>query len=311
MVKIHTSGETVYDIIFKNGRPISGNPGGSVLNCSVSLGRLGLSPLFLTDFCNDILGNNIKQFLKNNGVDSKCVIDDINKKTSVALAFLDDNNNANYDFYKSSPKSCDVDKFDSNFNENDILLFGSFYGIMPQIREGMKNLIYNAKSNNTIIIYDPNFRTPHLPQLPKVLPFIEDNIKNATIIKGSNEDFNLIFGSKTQEEAFDAIKKINQNAMIIYTKGEKGCCCLHKNKIYSITAPKISPISTIGAGDNFNAGIIYGLVKNNIKFKDLFNDIKEEVILEILNIATTFAQNVCLSQDNYLSNEFVKEFLSK
>ena len=63
MVKIHTAGETVFDIIFENGVPTGGNPGGSVLNSSVSLGRLGLNPRFLTDFCNDMLGENIKKFL--------------------------------------------------------------------------------------------------------------------------------------------------------------------------------------------------------------------------------------------------------
>ena len=37
----------------------------------------------------------------------------------------------------------------------------------------------------------------------------------------------------------------------------------------------INPVSTIGAGDNFNAGIIYGLLKYNIGYHDLSTMSKE------------------------------------
>ena len=45
MRKVIGIGETVFDIIFKNGQPISGRPGGSVFNAMISLGRMGQHPL--------------------------------------------------------------------------------------------------------------------------------------------------------------------------------------------------------------------------------------------------------------------------
>ncbi len=39
MRKIYGIGETVYDIIFKDGTPQAAKPGGSVLNSMVSLGQ--------------------------------------------------------------------------------------------------------------------------------------------------------------------------------------------------------------------------------------------------------------------------------
>ncbi len=47
MRKIYGIGETVFDIIFKNGQPQAAKPGGAMLNSSVSLGRIGLPVSFI------------------------------------------------------------------------------------------------------------------------------------------------------------------------------------------------------------------------------------------------------------------------
>ncbi|MBP5503140.1 MAG: carbohydrate kinase [Bacteroidales bacterium] len=303
MAKIHTAGETVFDIIFENGVPTGGTPGGSVLNTSVSLGRLGLRPCFLTDICSDMLGENIKKFLADNGVEAASVIEDSAMKTSVALAFLDEHKNARYQFYKSRPGKCHEELFCTDFNPNDIFLFGSFYGIMPEIRGGMRRLINSAKNNNVLIVYDPNFRVPHLPDLPRVMPFIEENIAAASIIKGSDEDFSLIFNAPDFESALKALHNINPSATIFYTMGAKGCKCEHKGNVVQCAAPKITPVSTIGAGDNFNAGIVYGLVKHNIGMEQLHNGVSAEILKDIMEVATRFAQEVCLSNYNYIAKK--------
>ena len=46
MRKIYAIGETVFDIIFKNGQPQAAKPGGAMLNSAVSLGRMGLPAIF-------------------------------------------------------------------------------------------------------------------------------------------------------------------------------------------------------------------------------------------------------------------------
>lgn len=309
--KIYTSGETVFDIIFKNGRPQGGNPGGSVLNSAVSLGRLGLSPVFLSDFCDDMIGGEIKRFLVGNGVEPRQVISDTSMQTSVALAFLDSDNNAKYEFYKQRPKCCDKSLFSADFQEDDILLFGSFYGIMPEIRDGIVNLVSMAKSNGAIVVYDPNFRRPHLKDLPKVLPYIIENLKFADIVKGSDEDFELIFGAKSQEVAFEKLSDVNPDARFFYTKGKNGCSYCYKSEILDFAAPKIVPISTIGAGDNFNAGIVYGVVKHELSKQVLSDKIDKEIIRDIVASATKFAQFACMSPENYISQEFAKEFMLK
>ena len=307
--KIHLIGETVLDIIFKNGQPIIGNPGGSILNTAVSLGRLGLKPFFMSDYCQDKVGQLIKNFLIKNGVEPYQTANNGISQTSIALAFLDNNNNAEYQFYKSRPQNCDSQLFKSDFKPNDILGFGSFYAIMPEIRLGVEKLISDAKKAGAIVLYDPNFRKPHLKDLPKVKNYILYNIKNADIVKGSDEDFELIFGTKTEQETFEIIKKLNPEISFFYTKGALGSVFMRENYKIEFLAPKIEVVNTIGAGDNYNAGIIYGLVNyckkfyNNTYFsaKKLLAQMPTDEIKKILNIATDFSQRVCQSSENYIT----------
>ena len=174
--KIFSTGETVYDLTFKNNKPESGTPGGSVLNSTVSLGRLGLNPVFLSDYGEDFLGKLIKDFLIKNGITPHSIAEKNNNKTSLALAFLNENNDAEYQFYKSVPEINDSEKFRIEFKKDDILLFGSFYAVTPNLRKGISELLNNAHSGEAIIVYDPNFRKFHLHNLNEVKPYIIENI---------------------------------------------------------------------------------------------------------------------------------------
>ena len=170
-------------------------------------------------------------------------------------------------------------------------------------------LISDAKKAGAIVLYDPNFRKPHLKDLPKVKNYILYNIKNADIVKGSDEDFELIFGTKTEQETFEIIKKLNPEISFFYTKGALGSVFMRENYKIEFLAPKIEVVNTIGAGDNYNAGIIYGLVNyckkfyNNTYFsaKKLLAQMPTDEIKKILNIATDFSQRVCQSSENYIT----------
>ena len=53
MRKIYAIGETVCDLIFKDDKPLAAKAGGSMLNASISLGRLKLPVNFISEFGND------------------------------------------------------------------------------------------------------------------------------------------------------------------------------------------------------------------------------------------------------------------
>ena len=70
----------------------------------------------------------------------------------------------------------------------------------------------------------------------------------------------------------------------------------------------VTPVSTIGAGDNLNAGILYGLIKYRIRRDDL-DHLTEHDWDQIIRCGLAFSADTCLSADNYISREFAQQVL--
>ena len=301
MRKIYTIGETVFDIIFKNNEPVTAKPGGGMLNAAVSLGRLNMQVSLISEFAYDSIGTIVDEFLQKNGVSTRYIYRYKDGKSPVSLAFLDENNNAGYSFYKIySQERLKVHLPD--LKQDDIVLFGSFYAITEEIRHIIKEIILKANANKAIVIYDPNFRESHLSELATARPLIHENISLANIVHGSNEDFNLIFGAQNVDDSYRILQQ-NGCQTLIYTANKHGTTLRTHDfsKFYEV--PGIDPVSTIGAGDSFNAGIIYALIKNNVTY-DSLNNIGIETWDDIVYSGICMGTHVCTSFDNYISNEF-------
>jgi len=128
-----------------------------------------------------------------------------------------------------------------------------------------------------------------------------ENFGHADIVKGSDEDFEHIFGARTASESWKYLE--NDRNMLIYTanKNHVELCMSGVHDSYPV--PPITPVSTIGAGDTFNAGLISELVNQGIG-RDELKYLSEEQRAAIVECAIRFAAHVCMSYDNYISPEF-------
>ncbi len=304
MRNIYTIGETVLDILIKESQPFTAKAGGACLNAAVSLGRLGLPVKFIGEYGLDEVGNFIDNFLKDNNVSTDYVYRYYDGKSALALAFLNENNDASYDFYKIYPEKRLNIEF-PDVKQDDIVLFGSFYAITPEVRKKLIHFIKEAKKKKAIIIYDPNFRKQHLHDLPHLKPMLEENISLATIVRGSHEDFSFIYGARNVDETYEFFG--DKPPCLLYTSSTKGVWLKTPTHNQMFPVRHITPKSTIGAGDNFNAGIVYSLFKKHIRYKHVqMMDIEDWN--EIIETAVEFATHVCERYDNYLSKEFAAEY---
>jgi len=304
MRMVYTIGETVLDILFKNKLPVTAKAGGACLNSAVTLGRLNLPVCFIGEYGLDEVGNIIDQFLKANHVSTQYVYRYYNGKSTLALAFLNENNDASYDFYKIYPEQRLAVDF-PEIQQDDIVLFGSIYAITIEVRKKLMEFIDQANKKKAIVIYDPNFRKQHLHELEKLKPLIIENIAHADIVRGSNEDFSFILGANNADEAYAEIGK--HCVSLLYTANKKGVYVRSPGVSITLPVKTIDPVSTIGAGDNFNAGVVYSLYKHDIDHKDLEN-LDEKHWEAIVSTAVEFATHVCLSYDNYISEEFAEKY---
>ena len=307
--KIFGLGETVFDILFKDNQPIGAKPGGSVYNALITLGRLGLKPAFISEIGDDKIGNLICDFLKENEVETKYIYSFDRGKTPLALAFLDEKQNADYLFYKDYP-SQRLEYITPRIDENDIVLIGSYFALNPVLRDKVVEFLEYAKSRKAIIYYDVNFRKSHINDVRFLMPSILENFEFADIVKGSDEDFMNIYGEGDGAKVYkENIEYFSKN--FIYTQGEKGATIFGRGVQLNCPSKPITPKSTVGAGDNFNAGIVFGLLKENILREDLKNGLSDEKWNKIVQYAIDFSSEVCTTLDNYISVDFAKNYVSQ
>ncbi|MBQ9357494.1 MAG: carbohydrate kinase [Prevotella sp.] len=307
MRKVIGIGETVLDIIFKNDQPTAAVPGGSVFNSLISLGRAGVKASFISETGNDRVGRTIIDFLGNNGVDASCVYVYPDSKSPISLAFLNEHNDAEYLFYKDHPN----DRIEFSYpeiNEDDIVLFGSYFAVNPVIRPQVAGFLEHAKQRGAILYYDVNFRASHKNEVLRLTPNILENLDLADIVRGSAEDFEVMF-RKSDPDAVYRSQIAFYTKKFIYTSGagpvelraEQGM-----KKSYPVTAIQ-APVSTIGAGDSFNAGFVYGLVRYGLRRSDIEQGLDEKQWDALIDCAMKFSANVCGSISNSISEDFGSE----
>lgn len=306
MRKVIGIGETVLDIIFKNEQPIGAVPGGSVFNGLISLGRSGIHTAFISETGNDRVGRNIIQFLKDNHVGTDNISVYPETKSPVSLAFLNEQNDAEYIFYKDHPH----DKLDfvyPDIQPDDIVMFGSYYAVNPVIRPQMQSFLEYARSHGAILYYDVNFRSSHKDEVMKLRANILENLEYADIVRGSKEDFEVMFNKEDADTVYRSqISFYCKN--YIYTQGADPLEMRSAgglSKQYPVM--KTETVSTIGAGDNFNAGFIYGLIKYGITRGQIADGMTESQWDQVIAEAQQFSANVCQSISNSVDQSFADE----
>jgi fructokinase len=306
MRKVIGIGETVLDIIFRNNQPVSAVPGGSTFNAIISLGRCGVTTSFISETGNDRVGRNIIQFLKDNDCQADAVNVYPDSKSPISLAFLNDQNDAEYIFYKDHPN----DRLDFTYPQveaDDLVLFGSYYALNPVIRPQVKGFLEYAHQRGAILYYDVNFRASHQHEVMKLTPNLLENFELADVVRGSSEDFDILFRKVDADSVYRSQISF-YTKKFIYTQGGKPVELRAEggfSKQYPVATVK--PVSTIGAGDNFNAGFLFGIIKNNIHRSDMDNGMTEEQWDSVISSGLLFSKEVCSSLYNYISPEFGKQ----
>ena len=141
----------------------------------------------------------------------------------------------------------------------------------------------------------------------KVTPNLIDNLDYADIVRGSYEDFLTLYNKDSADKVYNAeISFYCKN--FIYTHGAqpvevRGAGGFSKS--YEVKAQ--NTVSTVGAGDNFNAGFVYGMIHNNITLAQLQQGLTPQQWDNIVDYALAFSADCCKDIYNYISVDFGKE----
>jgi fructokinase len=208
------------------------------------------------------------------------------------LAFLNEHNDAQYEFYKDHKRDL-LDIPLPQITADDIVLFGSFFAINPVIRPVTRKLLTEAHEAGAWLYYDVNFRKNHIDELPQILPNIEENMRLASVVRGSMEDFDYLFDLQDADTIYERIRPLCST--LILTDGAQPIRVYEKDKVTKYDVQRIKTVSTVGAGDNFNAGYIYAKLHN-------LDDQSARIAM-----AQRWSQDVCQQLGNNISDALVEQ----
>jgi fructokinase len=295
---IYTLGESILDVIVENPDKVISRAGGAMLNVAVSLARLQVDVSLISELGDDQTSAFIIDFLKESGVNTRFVKKYYHNNTSLALAFLDADKKPTYTFYKTYPINRNL-LCPPEFTNSDILLFGSFYSLDAALRNQLREVLIAAKRGGTFICYDPNIRNNHPLEDEETRNALNENLVMADLIKASDEDLENIFGKLAVEEYVKKVRKLNPEAPLIVTQGAAGVVAFFPDYKLELPAIPVEVVSTIGAGDAFNAGITFAMQQGNYH-RDKQKGFSKNQMEILLKSGLSFSSAVCASTDNYI-----------
>lgn len=297
-MNIYGIGEIVFDIVFRDGQPQAGVPGGSTFNAIVSLGRRlpDTRVNMVSQMGDDTVGDIISRFMIDNGVNPDYVSRPEKTQTTLSVAVLDENNDAKYEFFRDRNMPA-FQTPDIRFEEGDLLVFGSFFAISPATGGACRALVEKAKEAGAMVYYDINFRKNHYSQLEECREGILSNIALSDVVRGSDEDIEAVFGDSDPAAVYEkVISPLCKN--FICTRGAESTLVFSEKFRGEYPVPPVEDIvSTIGAGDNFNAGFNYALMSCGISSKE---SLAQEDWDKLTSAGHSFAAEVCRSIFNYV-----------
>lgn len=297
--KVIGVGEAVLDILFRGGQPVAAVAGGSSFNSIISVGRAGVPCSFVGYTGADIVGRQTADFLRANGVGTEYFLLRQGEKSAISLAFLGEEGDATYSFYRNAPY---IDSLWTlpDMEHGDVMLYGSYYAVCAGMRPLFAQLHERAAQSGAIVYYDLNYRRNHRDELDSLMPAILQNFRQSTIVRGSADDLEVVFSSRDARDVYKMY--VSQHSpFFICTAGSGQVTVCTPSACYDFQAPPVTDVvSTVGAGDSFNAGFACALVWEGIMPEDL-STIGHGTWQRLISTACRFAAETCRSTENYIS----------
>ena len=250
--KIPSTGETILGDSYNIG------PGGKGCNQAIAISRLGGKVNFITKLGNDSYGKLAINNLKKDNIDISNIIISDKHKTGVAGIHVDRNTGKNaITVVRGAPESLSIKEININIIKNSKIFLTQLEIPLDVIFHCLKK----AKEGNLINILNPAPACKLSNDFFKLVDYFTPNETEAEFYTGIKIN--------NKNDAKESAKKLYEMGIknVIITLGEKGLYFFNgKEEIY-MEAIQVKAIDTTGAGDAFNGGFSFALLKGK-KIKD-------------------------------------------
>jgi fructokinase len=296
MSEIAVIGEAVADA-FPTSRGDRGSlqlqvrPGGSPVNTAVALSRLGTPTRFLGRLASGPLGDLVQTHLEDSRVDiTGCV--DAAEPATLAIASLDQGGQASYEFYAEG--TADWQWTAGELSERtpwgaSCTHAGSLALVRTPGGPLIEEVLERMRPHSTISI-DPNLR-PRLVDPAQCRARLDRWTGLADVFRLSDEDFDLLCPGATPDEAFDEWHARGVR-LAVMTRGSDGALASLRGTRIAVSAVRVEPVDTVGAGDAFTAGLLHWLRRNG-HLGGRLTDVSAEDVRAAMEFAVRVAALTC------------------
>ncbi|WP_085993394.1 sugar kinase [Oceanobacillus senegalensis] len=237
--------------------------GGAELNLAIGVSRLGLKAGWISRLGNDEFGKYIKTFARGEGIDVSQVDHVDGYPTSLNFKEIREDGSGKTFYYRDQSPTLTLgpDDLDEGYFKKAKILH--LTGIYPAIGDINKRVMFKsiklAKKHGLKISFDPNIRLRMWSKeeasevLSEILPHVD------ILLAGANE-MDIIIGEKEPDRIIEKAKALGISHVAIKL-GDKGSVGYYDGETITTPAVKASKVAdTVGAGDGFNAGFLYGIL---------------------------------------------------
>jgi fructokinase len=232
--------------------------GGSCLNIAVGMARLGAPTGFVGGISTDLFGRIIADHALTSQVDLRYATRSEHQTT---LAFVRHaGGEPQYAFYDEATASREwtYRRGSIPFDEIEAIHVGSTTLANDEGAAQALALIEDA-GGSTTISFDPNCRPNLVKHKARYVDRMEAFAAAADVVRMSDVDFEFLYGGR--DHAGKARSLIDAGTgLVVVTRGIKGAQAWHREAgAIEVEAPVVEVVDTIGAGDSFQAALLFAL----------------------------------------------------
>jgi fructokinase len=266
--------------------------GGSCLNIAIGMARLGARAGFVGGISTDLFGRMIAGHALNSQVGLEYAIRSAHQST---LAFVRSvNGEPQYAFYDAETASRNWTWCAGSipFGNVDAIHVGSTTLVDDTGAKQALALVEEARGS-TSISFDPNCRPNLVADRAGYVARMADFAARADIVRMSDVDFEYLHGD--HDYAPRAVAMIEAGArLVLVTRGERGVLAWHCNaSALQVEAPKTTVVDTVGAGDSFQAALLFALHALGRIGRQALKGASADELRRVLSFAVTCAAFTC------------------
>ncbi|WP_174614459.1 sugar kinase [Virgibacillus ihumii] len=239
--------------------------GGAEFNLAIGCARLGMKTGWISRLGNDEFGRYIYNFARGEGIDVSEVKKISGYPTSLNFKEINGDGSSKTFYYRhqSPTLTLNPDSLNKAFFEQAKLLH--ITGVFPAVNDQniaiIDKAIHIAKEHGLKISMDPNIRLKLWCE-EKARETLLNWMVDVDYLMAGTDELNLLFETDNSKKWIDKVKEYSVSHLFI-KKGADGSMLWTDNNIFEQPVEKnINVIDTVGAGDGFDAGALYGLLNN-------------------------------------------------